>query len=88
MMGEVGRVVGEERHAGDIRRGGDREVDGPPAWLSAALGNRCGKSAPLAGYAGVDRERVERRLDHAEPLGAPCPLIGVSSDENAEVKLG
>jgi hypothetical protein len=44
-------------------------VDGAAAWLAAAFGNRSCEAAPFARDGGVDWERVEGRLDHAEPLG-------------------
>ncbi len=86
--GEVGRVRCQQWNVVDVRGCGDYEIDDSSAWLSAALGDRGGKSAPLACYRGVDRQRVERCLDHAKSLCTPGAFVRVRGDQYAEMQLG
>jgi hypothetical protein len=86
--GEVGGVGGEEWYAVDVGGCRDREIDGAPAWLSAALGDCGGEAAPFAGHGSVNGERVERSLDHAETLRAECSLVRIGCDQSSEMKFG
>jgi hypothetical protein len=58
---------GDARDVGGRR---DREVHRPAPRLPTPLADRGGEPAPLASDGGVDRERIERRLDDAEAQGA------------------
>src|SRR5437899_11048755 len=82
---EVGGVGSEEWHAVNVRRCRDREIDRAAPWLAAALRDRSGQAAPLAGDSGIDREGVKRRLDHTESLYAKRALVAVLRDERTEV---
>jgi hypothetical protein len=52
----------------DVRRRGDREVDSSTARFPAVADDRCCEPTPFPRDGRVDRERVERGLDDAEPL--------------------
>jgi hypothetical protein len=47
-----------------------------------------GESAPFPCDGGVDRERLERGLDDAEPQRTAGAFVVVGGDQDAEVKLG
>ena len=72
----------------DVGGGGDGEVHRAPARLAAAGADRGGEASPFARDGGVDRQRLEGRLDHAEAQAAAGALVGVAGDEHAEVQLG
>ena len=80
--------MGEQRDVVDVGGGGDREIERAPAGLAAACADGGGESSPFARDRGIDRQRLEGRLDHAEAQGAAGALVGVGGDEDAEVQLG
>jgi hypothetical protein len=81
-------VEREQRHAVHVGGGGDREIHRAPAGLAAAIAHRRGEAPPFAGDRGVDRQWLERRLDHAQPQASAGTLVGVLRDLHAEVELG
>ena len=72
----------------DVRRRGDREVDSSSARFPPAAHERCREPRPFARDGGVDRERVERGLDDAEPLRPSSSLVVRAGDEDAKVEFG
>ena len=52
----------------DVRRRRNHEVDGPTARLSTTPDQSGGKPTPFTRDSGVNRKRIERRLDHAKAL--------------------
>src|SRR5215216_2994380 len=66
----------------------DCEVDRPPPWPPSALRDRRREAPPLPRHRRIDRKRIERRFDHAEPLGPTCAFVRVGCDERPEVQLG
>ncbi len=85
---EIGGVRGEKRDAVNVGGGGNRQIDRSPARLPASLGNRGREAAPFPCHGSVDREGIERCLDHAEPLRPAPAFVGIGRSERAEVELG
>jgi hypothetical protein len=85
---EVGRVVGEQRDVVGVGGGGYGEVECAPAGLAAAGLYGGGEASPFACDSGVDRQRLECGLDHAQAQRAPGAFVVVAGDQRAEVKLG
>ena len=67
-QGEVLRVQRQERDLMHVRGGCDDEVERSSARLTAAADDGRREPSPFARDCGVDGQRVERRLDYAEPL--------------------
>jgi hypothetical protein len=86
--GEVRNICRKERHAVDVGGRRDHEIHRSAARLSAALNHRGGKAPPLPCDRGIDGQRIEGRLDHAESLRSQGPFGGGVGDEHTEVKLG
>ena len=84
---EVASVSGEERDAVNVGRGRNREVDRSPAGLSAAFADGGGKSTPFPSDGGVDGERVDGCLDHAESLRSSRAFVGIRDYQRPEVEL-
>lgn len=66
----------------------NQEVERSPAWLPAATDDGCREPSPFARDGSTDRQRVEGRLDDAEPSRAARSLVFLAGNENAEVQRG
>jgi hypothetical protein len=72
----------------NVRGSGDHEIERTPPGLSPAADKGCCKPSPFARDRSVDGQRIERGLDHTEPLQPPGPLVLRAGDEDAEVQFG
>lgn len=72
----------------DVGGRGDRQIEGTPAGLTAALGDGCVESAALARDGCVKGKGVEMALDNAESADAVSAGLLIWSDEDAEMQLG
>jgi hypothetical protein len=66
----------------------NHEIHGASARLCPARSDGGRQASPLAGDGGVERERLESRLNDAETLRSSCTLVLVSCDKDAEMQLG
>jgi hypothetical protein len=71
----------------DVRRGCDHKIERATARLPASVNDGRRKSPPFTRNGGVDGQWIERRLNDAEALRSTGPLVFLTSNKNAEVKL-
>lgn len=88
MIGKSAAFVGEQWNLLDACGGGDDEIDLTASGIAASQVDRCRQPSPGPCDLSRDREGVERRLNHGETVRATRPLIGIGSDQDAEVQVG
>src|ERR1035441_5398517 len=84
---EVLHVEGQKRYALDVRGRGDGQIQRAPAWLPAATGHGSVQSPALTRGDGIERDRIEVRLNRAQPKHAVSSRRLVARHKHTEVQL-